>query len=178
MNKLQIIAQLQKNHTDFTDYIQSLREEDFLFTMNNKWTAGQQAAHILKSISPVKLAFSLPRFSLKLFFGKPNRPSRTYEQLLERYKEKLGAGGRASGRFVPAPVAFADKEKICSEILAVNSAICKRVSTCKEEALENYLLPHPLLGKLTLREMLYFNILHVAHHKNSIVMLLHNTALA
>jgi hypothetical protein len=25
-------------------------------------------------------------------------------------------------------------------------------------------LPHPLLGKLTLREMIYFTIYHVQHH--------------
>ncbi len=28
------------------------------------------------------------------------------------------------------------------------------------------LLPHPLLGKLTVREMLYFTIYHVEHHLN------------
>jgi len=178
MNKQQIISQLQKNHTDFTDYIKSLREEDFLFTTDNKWTAGQQAEHILRSIKPVKFAFSLPKFFLKLFFGKANRSSRTYEQLVDRYKEKLAAGGRASGRFIPQPVAFADKEKICREILAVNNTLCKKVNECTEEELDNYILPHPLLGKLTLREMLYFNILHVEHHKNSVAMLLHRTALA
>lgn len=177
MNKQQIISLLQKNHIDFTDYIKSLREEDFLFTIDNKWTAGRQAEHILRSIKPVKFAFTLPLFLLNLIFGKANRASRTYEHLLERYKEKLAAGGRASGRFIPQPVAFADKEKICIEILAVNNAICNKVNSCTEEALENYILPHPLLGKLTLREMLYFNILHVEHHKNSVAMLLHRTAL-
>ena len=178
MNKQQIISQLQKNHRDFTDYIKSLREEDLLFTTDNKWTAGQQAEHILRSIKPVKLAFTLPKFLLKLFFGSANRPSRTYEQLLSRYKEKLAAGGRASGRFIPQPVAFNAKQKICNEILLVNDALCKRVDSCTEEDLEKYILPHPLLGKLTLREMLYFNILHAAHHKNSVAMLLHRTALA
>lgn len=177
MNKQQIISQLQKNYTDFTDYISSLREEDFLFTADSKWTAGQQAEHILRSIKPVKLAFTLPKFLLKLIFGKANRPSRTYEQLLDRYKEKLAEGGRASGRFIPQPVAFADKEKICKEILAVNNTLCKKVNDYTEEELENYILPHPLLGKLTLREMLYFNILHAEHHRNSVAMLLHRNAI-
>ena len=114
---------------------------------------------------------------MKLFFGKANRPSRTYDQLLSRYKEKLAAGGRASGRFIPQPVAFNAKEKICNEIISVNNALCKKVDSSTEEELENYILPHPLLGKLTLREMLYFNILHAEHHKNSVAMLLHRTAL-
>jgi len=178
MNKQEIISQLQKNYTAFTEYISSLHEDDFLFTENNKWTAGQQAEHILRSIKPVKLAFSLPRFLLKMFFGKANRPSRTYDQLLSRYKEKLAAGGKASGRFIPKPVAFKDKEKICNDILSVNDSLCKKVKNCSEKELELYILPHPLLGKLTLREMLYFNILHAEHHRNTVAMLIHSRALA
>jgi hypothetical protein len=178
MNKQQIIDQLQKNYTDFTGYIKSLKEEDFLFTIHDKWTPGQQAEHILRSVKPVKLAFTVPKFLLWFFFGKANRPSRTYEQLLEKYKQKLAAGGRASGRFIPMPVAFEAKEKICNEILAVNTVLCKKVNNCTEEELESYILPHPLLGKLTLREMLYFNILHAEHHRNSVAMLLHSRALA
>ena len=34
-----------------------------------------------------------------------------------------------------------------------------------EDDLDKYVLPHPLLGKLTLREMLCFTIYHVRHHE-------------
>jgi hypothetical protein len=30
------------------------------------------------------------------------------------------------------------------------------------------ILPHPLLGKITIREMLYFTAYHVQHHENII----------
>ncbi|MCB9182399.1 MAG: DinB family protein [Flavobacteriales bacterium] len=43
--------------------------------------------------------------------------------------------------------------------------LCKRTSRWSESDLERYLLPHPLLGKLTLREMLYFTLYHVQHHQ-------------
>jgi len=33
-----------------------------------------------------------------------------------------------------------------------------------DEKLDNYLAPHPLLGKLTLRELIYFTIYHTEHH--------------
>jgi len=33
-----------------------------------------------------------------------------------------------------------------------------------EDDLDRVMLPHPLLGKLTLREMLFFTIYHVEHH--------------
>jgi len=37
-----------------------------------------------------------------------------------------------------------------------------------ENELDRYILPHPLLGKLTLREMLFFTIYHIEHHEKLI----------
>ena len=36
-----------------------------------------------------------------------------------------------------------------------------------EDEIDTYILPHPLLGKLTIREMIYFTIYHVEHHQNN-----------
>lgn len=172
MNKQEIISKLQQNHKAFTSLIMSLNEHDFLFTVNDKWSSGQQTEHIYRSIKPVKLAFTLPKFLLKMKFGKSNRPSRSYEDLFLKYKHKLAAGGRASARFIPAAVELDQKEKLCNAILNTNNKLCKRVNAYKETALDIYILPHPLLGKLTLREMLYFNILHVEHHRQTVMELL------
>ena len=177
MNKQEIITQLKKNHEAFTSMISNLPEEDFSFTEDGKWTAGQQAEHIVRAVKPVKLAFSLPIMVLRMLFGKANRPSRSYEQLVEKYKTKLAEGGKASGRFIPPTVNYNDKDAVCNKILSLNEALCKRINTYTEESLEAYVIPHPLLGKLTLREMLFFNMLHVEHHRNSVAMLLHKRAL-
>ncbi|CAN5267722.1 hypothetical protein BH11BAC6_BH11BAC6_08480 [soil metagenome] len=56
--------------------------------------------------------------------------------------------------------------------LTLINKLCKRVNAYKETALDIYILPHPLLGKLTLREMLYFNILHGEHHRQTVMELL------
>ena len=37
-----------------------------------------------------------------------------------------------------------------------------------EGELDNLVLPHPLLGQLTIREMIYFTIYHVEHHTRNI----------
>ena len=37
-----------------------------------------------------------------------------------------------------------------------------------EKDLDKYILPHPLLGRMPLREMLFFTIYHTQHHTNSI----------
>ncbi len=172
MTKPEIIDALKQNHSAFTNYILSLNEADFLFAVNDKWSPGQQAEHILRSVKPVNLAFGLPLLLLKIIFGKANRPSRNYAELVQRYFEKLAAGGKASGRFIPPYIAYAQKEKICAQISATAESLCKKLAKYPEKKLDKYILPHPLFGKLTLREMLYFSIYHVQHHQNNIKELL------
>ena len=168
MNKHDIAVNLQTNYRSFTSFITSLNEEQFLFTRDNKWSAGQQAEHILRSIRPVNFAFSLPLFVLSMSFGKANRPSKTFDALVDRYKEKLAAGGKSSARYIPKTIAFINRKNICESILKVNDSICRKLNDYSETHLDTYVLPHPLLGKLTLREMLFFNIHHVKHHEMNV----------
>ncbi len=47
--------------------------------------------------------------------------------------------------------------------------LCSKLEKFDEIERDTYILPHPLLGKLTIREMLYFTIYHVAHHKELVM---------
>ena len=47
------------------------------------------------------------------------------------------------------------------------------VGSWREADLDRYLLPHPLLGKLTIREMLFFTLYHNYHHVQSLATRLH-----
>ena len=49
-----------------------------------------------------------------------------------------------------------------------------RADSFSEKQLDTFILPHPLLGKLTLREMLYFTIYHAEHHKKQTLKNLEN----
>ncbi len=164
MKKIEIISSLQQNHQAFCDYIQSLSADDFMHQKKEKWTAGQQIDHIVKSVSPVALAFGLPRIAPRLLFGKSKRPSKTYEGVVEKYKLKLSKGGKASGRFVPKEVSLQQRYLLPKQVMYYTNELCKKIEKSSEEELDVYLLPHPLLGKMTFREMLYFTIYHVEHH--------------
>jgi hypothetical protein len=164
MNKDQLAELLRNNHTQFIHQIEQLNDADLLFAPEGKWSAAQQLDHIVKSVSPVNMAMGLPKFILKWKFGLTNRPSKTYEALVEKYNRKLQEGGKASGRFVPAPVTAGEKEKLIAILNKRVNELARRTEKYSEEALDKYILPHPLLGKLTLREMLYFTAYHVQHH--------------
>jgi hypothetical protein len=167
MNKNELKAELILHHSHFIDTIRSLPKGQWEVSRNGKWSPVQQLDHILRSVSPVKLAMSLPNFLLKLVFGKVNRKSRKYDELIEKYHLKLKSGGRASSRFIPEKKT--DSVEVISDKLnrIINSLLTK-IDSFTEDQLDQLILPHPLLGKLTLREMLYFTIYHVQHHHQQI----------
>jgi hypothetical protein len=168
MNKQTLIKNLTENHLEFIACLDQISTDEFTVSKNEKWTAGQQLEHIYLSVKPVGLGFRLPKFLLKLIWGKANKEARSYDELIERYQAKLGNGSKASGAFVPKKVDLKKgqtlKETLKNEVLQ----LCLSIEKLSEEDLDYYVLPHPILGKLTLREMLYFTIYHVKHHEKQI----------
>jgi hypothetical protein len=165
MEREEIIKLLKENHESFSAFINGLTKEEFLFTAQQKWTAGQQLQHIYLSVRPVALALHLPKILIRIIFGKANRPGRTYDELVKRYLLKLENGGRATAAFIPKAVAFDQREKISEQLNGKINALCSGIKKFTEQELDTMILPHPLLGKLTIREMLYFTIYHVEHHQ-------------
>jgi hypothetical protein len=168
MNKKEIIDHLVTSHRSFTDYIEFLTKEEFMFSRNNKWTAGQQLEHLILAVRPITQGFMLPMFVFKMLFGKANRPSKTYDELVLKYKMKLEAGGVATSRFTPRIVSSSERPVLIKKLNALVDKLTRQVNTISEKDLDQFILPHPLLGKLTLREMMYFTVYHVEHHRENI----------
>lgn len=164
MDRSEINAALFRNHEAFISRVLAVPMDLRAASRNGKWTPAQHIEHILRAVRPVAMALLVPMWFLRWRFGKPNRPPRDFEGLVQRYKEKLAAGGRASGRFVPPVVPASDVEAIASSLRKAVTALSRRVNNWSEQDLDTVLLPHPLLGKVTVREMLYFTIYHVQHH--------------
>ncbi|MBC7886050.1 MAG: DinB family protein [Saprospiraceae bacterium] len=167
MTKQEIIHKLNANHKLFGDYMDNLSESDFLFCHEDKWSAGQQFDHICRSVQPLSLALLLPKWVIKLWIGKANRPSKSYDELVQKYKLKLAEGGKASGRFVPLNVELNDRDNLSAKLKRTMMSLTSRLDKYSESDMDIIILPHPLLGKLTLREMMYFTIYHVLHHQES-----------
>ena len=163
-NKNEIALQLDEKVTAFVNYIKSLSRAEFEAAPSGKWSAGQNLDHLVKAIEPLQLPFQLPKFILKLMFGKANRLSKTYDELVAKYKRKLAEGGKASGRFIPPVIVFENKDPLIQTYLHQKEKLIRKIRRQSETDLDKYILPHPLLGKLTLREMLYFTIYHNQHH--------------
>ena len=169
MNKEEIINRLRTNHEAFISTIASMNENDFNYAKEGKWNAGQVLDHLYRAVSTLSMGMMLPKFLFALLFGKANRPSKDYDGLVAKYRGKLADGGKAHGRYLPSKVSFANQGKTETALRNAVNRICRNLASYSEEALDNYVLPHPLLGKITIREMMYFTMYHADHHREIIV---------
>ena len=167
MDKQELIPELKKAHSAFITYIGTLTNEEFSSNRGDKWTAGQQLKHIELSVKPLVKAFTVPKSLLKMTFGKAKKPSVTYEVLVANYQEVLKKGGKATKEYIPPLVNIAEKARLLESVRKVLARLLKKIEAAEEKDLDEILVPHPLLGKLTLREMLYFTLYHVKHHHKS-----------
>jgi len=164
LTKEEIIRKLKDNHDRLADTVGGLSETEFLTAPAGKWTAGQQLEHIYKSVKPVTMALGLPKVAMRVLIGISNRPSRDYDGLVAKYHEALARGGKAPSTFVPWTVAYKDKDMLVRKLKTNITKLVSSLDRYAEHDLDTYLLPHPLIGRLTLREMLYFAIYHAEHH--------------
>lgn len=168
-DKPQIISALTEKVDAFNNYIATLNKEQFEVTPGGKWSAGQNLDHLIRAIKPLQLAYSLPKFALTILFGKTNRPSKNYDEVVTKYKTKLAAGGKASNPFVPPAIKHEKKDGLIKKYDEQKQKLISKIEKQSEADLDKYILPHPLLGKVTLREMLYFTIHHNEHHLNLLI---------
>jgi hypothetical protein len=166
----EILQQLNAAENEFSRNCNNLPDEQFFYQPEGKWSPAQQVKHLIIAAGNTKLAFAMPKFIVRWYAGKPNRPSRNYDELVAKYKLKLLQGGKTSGRFIPKPIsASTGKQKMLDQFKRSMDNLMHAIkSKWKESQLDQYIAPHPLLGKITLRELGYFTIHHTYHHLESI----------
>ncbi len=165
MNKQQIMEALSESYNTFIEYIGTLSDENFLFRHRQKWTAGQQLNHLILCVTPLVKIFGMDNLSIEEKFGRLNRPSDSYEGLMNQYKEKTKEGGIAPPRFLPETIGIEQRDRLCEELTKLVQQLCLVINNFTEHDLDTLAIPHPVLGNLTLREMLFNTIYHVKHHE-------------
>jgi hypothetical protein len=165
MTSAALIEKFCKNHEEFSSYINSLSEADFMFVPNGKWAAGQQLEHVYLCVQPFTKAMASKIF-IEQKFGKINRQIWSYEEVVARYTKALQDGGKAPDRFVPPMVELNKKTELTTALSETLKIIAQHWENYSEEELDTLLLPHPLLGNMTIREMFYLMSDHATHHLN------------
>lgn len=131
-----------------------------------KWTTGQHIIHLVQSAKPLNKALGIPKFILQYKFGKANRPHRTYDQIVHRYQEKLKL---ADGKLSPFSANMPDTPPVSKEEWIVSlqkekDVLIKKLNKLSDKQLDKYLIPHPLMGRMIMREIIMWSAYHVEHH--------------
>lgn len=168
MHKNEILERSKHIFNEFTDTCLQIPDEKFFLLPGTKWSIAQNVDHLIRAVKTTKLAYTLPKFVVRIVGGKPNRVSRSYDELVAKYKLKLAQGGKASGRYIPK-VSINKKFLLLRQWQRQNENYLESLELkWKDDQLDQYIAPHPLLGKITLRELCYFTIYHTEHHLNII----------
>ncbi len=162
MTKQELIERFFNNHKELVDYINSLSDDQFIYS-NGKWTAGQQLSHINLCLQPISQALASKEYIIQKF-GEIDRDAMDYDQVIINYKSALEKGGKAPDRFVPEMVSVIDRNKLTTELTALLLKIKTQLSDYTDQELNTLILPHPLLGNMTIRELIYLMTHHATHH--------------
>jgi len=164
MEKQKLKQQLVEKHNTFADYVLSLNETHFNFALPEKWNAGQHLQHILISVARLGKAIDNPKFVISLEEAGLKREGMSYEALIAVYLEFIKKGAKASAPFVPELVTIEQRPQLVKDVQAAVTELCLKLDAYSEQQLNELTIPHPLLGRITLREMIYFTIKHAEHH--------------
>lgn len=165
MKKEELIASLQSLHQELNHYLESALESDLnRAPKSGQWTKAEEIGHLIVSLQQTNRGLGLPKFFMRYKFGTNNRQERTYDEVVAKYRDKLATVPIPTNPFQLRQKTVHQKEKLQLDYLKAQRRFEKRINRFTETDLSKLLLPHPLLGRMTLREFLYFTHYHTTHH--------------
>ncbi len=163
-----LLDRFEQAHRELIDYVQTLPAAAYLYSYEDKWTAGQQLTHIILCLQVTGKAL-LPPAVIEQRFGKIDRPEMTFDELVQHYLAGLQAGGKAPERFLPGATDITQRQQLNTELINLLTAIRQQLMIYSETEMSTLSLPHPFLGKLSIRELFYLMTYHAGHHQRQII---------
>jgi hypothetical protein len=173
--KREIIEAWSDEYLEVGRFFSTIAGGEFFAAPEGVWSAADNLVHLSRSGRPVAMALRIPKVVLRLRFGRARRESRSFAAMRTEYVDLALAGGAvASGRFLPEVTGTGPevRQRIIAGWNDTGRRLEQALSPWSEADLDRYMLPHPLLGKLSVREMLFFTLYHTMHHVNDVQRLL------
>lgn len=167
-SKDDIIIGIAAIFQDSLGFFSSFSEEKFKKDLGNGWSIGENLEHLIKSTYLIPIGLLIPKI-FYIVFGLNKTKSRPYKKVVESYMQKMKAGAQANFIFSPGkkPSDY-DQKKMLLDWKDLGESLQVNVGKWKESDLDRYNMPHPILGMISVREMLFFTIFHIIHHTDKI----------
>ncbi|MEM8966401.1 MAG: DinB family protein [Bacteroidota bacterium] len=146
-----------------SNFLQALPEAYLHQSPDNRWTIGEELSHLTKSNLGTARLLSQSPAQLR----KAEKPSRSYEEVVQEYEEKYAQAKAPRGPQSTQPNrdTLVDKSTLEAEWNRASQALLDSLKNWQSESWGQYTVwKHPLLGVLTVQEMLYFTAYHNEHH--------------
>lgn len=162
----EIMLALTRSKQDVAGFFGAIDAHRFFAHPDGVWSAAENLDHLIKAVKPLATALRLPKLLTRVAFGGARPEARSYDDIVQAYKEQLQQGGAASGRVLPSiETQSADVQReLLTEWRTTNDKLLDTLRSWSDDTLDQQQLPHPLLGKLSVREMLFFTLYHNGHH--------------
>ncbi len=166
MTKQETITILNQKHQILYQWLKNHPDSKWAEGPDGKWNTGEHIVHLIQSAKALNKALWLPKFFLKYKFGVNNRANRTYDEIKNKYHHKLAAyPGLIANISKNMPQIVSDNKNLyISKLKKEQTTLSIKFQKWKEKDLDIYLLPHPLLGKMTIREIVLWTAYHTEHH--------------
>ena len=164
-DKESIFKGLQESFQIVQESIATLAPGEGQVGFAGKWNTAEQLEHLLLSNKPILKALHLPKEQLRHMFGELDRAGQNYNDLKARYLQILREQAiKAPPRFQPQSATMETLANARQKWKELEGGFAAVAAQWGEEELDAYVIPHPAMGNLSVREMLFFVIFHNAHH--------------
>lgn len=164
MNKAALIDFLTEGVNDIAVFSQNTPSERFYYKPAEQvWSVAENVQHLMQSVQPLNRLLGRPKSYFIEKWGRSTHASRSYDAVVEAYHAALGGGRAATGAFIP----LSPNPKLSlltEEFKQEYAALIDLMGQWEEKELDEHIIPHPLMGPLTVREMLLFTAYHLRHH--------------
>lgn len=173
MDKTDLVDLLETKHQELFNWLKNQPEENWEKGPTNKWTTSQHILHLINSLQLLNKALSYPKFILKYKFGVCNRPLRDYKTVVKKYNDKLEKNQDRAKKFnqkLKTPT-LKQRETLLTLFQIQQKKLQYKTKKISDKNLDTLVIPHPLMGKLTLREIIMWTAYHTQHHTETLKLL-------
>lgn len=163
--KEQIITALESAWQEILDWISNQEEANFNQSLaTGKWSAAETVYHLIKIARQINGGLKTPKVVLRGMFGKNNRQEKTYTEIFNHFNNLMKSGGVSPQQYVAKKERIFEKAALIERFTGELIDFKKHLKNWDEKSMSKYVLPHPGLEKITVREILYYVIWHTKHH--------------
>lgn len=131
------------------------------FKPTEKWSFGEEMVHLIMSTNGTALVLSSPDERLL----PTDHPSRSYTEIVDEYKAKLLLNPTIGQSIADKEVKQYEGQDLKERFANASQNVLVVLPNWDESKADQWMVwKHPLLGKMTAREMIYFTVYHTRHH--------------